>query len=178
MVQIEHFTAPQKCLILNFQDVQIGRVGTKYLAPPSEARKLFILEMNYPFRRIIRLRRMTRLQYEFGTEDELWSKIGLRLIRLSLISHISHILYLGRNADGFLKKLPCPLRGTGFYIFAVHLCININIQTNYSSKFVFGFIRGRIIRLTDNPSRRITRLQYKFGHFVNQIANLFQLQPR
>ena len=61
MVQIEHFTAPQKCLILNFQDVQIGRVGTKYLAPPSEARKLFILEMNYPSRRIIRLRRMTRL---------------------------------------------------------------------------------------------------------------------
>ena len=60
MVQIEHFTAPQKCLILNFQDVQIGRVGTKYLAPPSEARKLFILEMNYPSRRIIRLRRITR----------------------------------------------------------------------------------------------------------------------
>ena len=29
-MQIEHFTAPQKCLILNFQDVQIGRVGTKY----------------------------------------------------------------------------------------------------------------------------------------------------
>ena len=40
MVQIKHFTAPQKCLLFNFQDVQIGRDVTKYLTPPSAARKL------------------------------------------------------------------------------------------------------------------------------------------
>ena len=57
----------------------------KILSPPppaSEARKLFVLETNYPSRRIIRLRRTTRLYYKFGTKDELWSKIRLRLIRL------------------------------------------------------------------------------------------------
>ena len=41
MVQIKHFTAPQKkCQTFNFQDVQIGRGGTKYLTPPSAARQL------------------------------------------------------------------------------------------------------------------------------------------
>ena len=64
MVQIEHFTAPQKCLILNFQDVQIGRVGTKYFPKyPQRGMKITytVLEINYPSRRIIRLRLITPL---------------------------------------------------------------------------------------------------------------------
>ena len=36
MVQIKHLTAPQKWLIFNFQDMQIGLGGTKYfIAPPA-----------------------------------------------------------------------------------------------------------------------------------------------
>ena len=37
MVQIKHFTAPQKCQIFSFQDVQNARGGTKYStrSPPA-----------------------------------------------------------------------------------------------------------------------------------------------
>ena len=37
MVQIKHFTAPQKCQIFSFQDVQNGCGGTKYStrSPPA-----------------------------------------------------------------------------------------------------------------------------------------------
>ena len=36
MVQIKHFTAPQKCLIFNFQDVQIGGRGKKIIVNQSK----------------------------------------------------------------------------------------------------------------------------------------------
>ena len=48
---------------------------------------------------------------------------------------------------------------TGFYIFAGFPGMPASrwrpVKSDYSSKFVFGFILRRIIRLTDNPSRRI-----------------------
>ena len=46
MVQIKYFTASQKTPDLNFQDMQIGRGGTKYLAPHSTARKLLWIKAN------------------------------------------------------------------------------------------------------------------------------------
>ena len=43
MVQIK---PPQKRLIFDFQNVQIGRGGTKYLAPPCTAKKLLWIRAN------------------------------------------------------------------------------------------------------------------------------------
>ena len=41
MFRIKHLKAPgKKCLIFNFQDVQTGRAGRIYSAPPSADRKL------------------------------------------------------------------------------------------------------------------------------------------
>ena len=39
--QIKHFTAPQKCLIFNFQDVQIGGQD-KILSAPQRGKKIIV----------------------------------------------------------------------------------------------------------------------------------------
>ena len=39
--QIKHFTAPQKCLIFNFQDVQIGG-WDKILSAPQRSKKIIV----------------------------------------------------------------------------------------------------------------------------------------
>ena len=112
-------------------------------------------------------------QHQFRSALYALSKIRLKLIRplarledvlpngyfvlegLSVCKFISR-----RNIDVFFLR-SFHMRGAGFYIFAMFSGINKYeisrqiIHRNLSSDL---YILRRIIRLTDNPSRRITRL--------------------
>ena len=46
--QIKHFTAPQKCLIFNFQDVQIGG-RDKILSAPQRGKKIIVNQIKQTY---------------------------------------------------------------------------------------------------------------------------------
>ena len=92
-----------------------------------------------------------------------------RTVRLRRIIRLRN-LYLDRKQTVFWRSF--HMRGTGFYIFATRLLNSpkhpsCNPRKKYLdelwSKIRLRFILRRIIRLTDNASRLITRLKYKFG---------------
>ena len=62
MVQIKHFTAPQKCQIFSFQDMQNGRGGTKYSAPPQRGQKI-IVNQSKPILVIVSIKPFTRQSF-------------------------------------------------------------------------------------------------------------------